>query len=165
MLDLGLDVDDRSHVHCSGSFGLRVEQRYDLWVAAFRGGTSAATPVPRTRLGTGIALVVARGRDRRRGRHHDGSSSTGGARTTTPTAAADHAARPRRRRPGRPDRTTTTTHDAARSRRDFTLTHVTTINGHISPKSVDATGTGLVFAQNMMYRHTMTVYDARTARS
>ena len=29
----------------------------------------------------------------------------------------------------------------------------------ISPKSVDATGTGLVFAQNMMYRHTMTVYD------
>ena len=35
----------------------------------------------------------------------------------------------------------------------------------ISPKSVDATGTGLVFAQNMMYRHTMTVYDATTARS
>ena len=33
-----------------------------------------------------------------------------------------------------------------------------TIGGAISPKSVDATGTGLVFAQNMMYRHTMTVY-------
>lgn len=32
------------------------------------------------------------------------------------------------------------------------------IGGDISPKSVDATGTGLVFAQNMMYRHTMTVY-------
>ncbi len=36
---------------------------------------------------------------------------------------------------------------------------VDTITGAISPKSVDATGTGLVFAQNMMYRHTMTVYN------
>jgi YVTN family beta-propeller protein len=33
------------------------------------------------------------------------------------------------------------------------------IRGDISPKSVTATGTGLVFAQNMMYRHTMTVYN------
>ncbi len=29
----------------------------------------------------------------------------------------------------------------------------------ISPKSVVSTGNGYVFAQNMMYRHTMTVYD------
>lgn len=60
-----------------------------------------------------------------------------------------------------PPTTTTTTvpHDPAA---DFTLTKVDTINGNISPKSVDATGTGLVFAQNMMYRHTMTVYDAAT---
>jgi YVTN family beta-propeller protein len=36
---------------------------------------------------------------------------------------------------------------------------VETIGGDISPKSVTATGTGLVFAQNMMYRHTVTVYD------
>jgi len=36
---------------------------------------------------------------------------------------------------------------------------VRTITGEISPKSVVATDTGLVFAQNMMYRHTMTVYD------
>jgi YVTN family beta-propeller protein len=34
------------------------------------------------------------------------------------------------------------------------------IGGPISPKSVDATDTGLVFAQNMMYRHTMTVYGS-----
>lgn len=33
-----------------------------------------------------------------------------------------------------------------------------TITGAISPKSVAATGSGLVFAQNMMYRHTITVY-------
>jgi YVTN family beta-propeller protein len=39
------------------------------------------------------------------------------------------------------------------------LVEVQTIGGDISPKSVTATGTGLVFAQNMMYRHTMTVYD------
>jgi YVTN family beta-propeller protein len=35
-----------------------------------------------------------------------------------------------------------------------------TIGGHISPKSVVASDTGLVFAQNMMYTHTITVYDS-----
>ena len=34
------------------------------------------------------------------------------------------------------------------------------ITGDISPKSVMSTNTGLVFAQNMMYRHTMTVYNS-----
>jgi YVTN family beta-propeller protein len=33
--------------------------------------------------------------------------------------------------------------------------------GDISPKSVAASGTGYVTAQNMMYRHSVTVYDAR----
>lgn len=37
---------------------------------------------------------------------------------------------------------------------------INTITGNIAPKSVVATGTGLVFAQNMMYRHSMTVYDS-----
>jgi len=40
----------------------------------------------------------------------------------------------------------------------------TTIGGSISPKSVVATQTGLVFAQNMMYTHTITVYSARTRK-
>ena len=35
----------------------------------------------------------------------------------------------------------------------------TTIGGAISPKSVVASGTGLFVAQNMMYQHTVTVYD------
>ncbi len=35
------------------------------------------------------------------------------------------------------------------------------ITGRISPKSVVASQTGLFFAQNMMYRHTITVYDRR----
>ena len=40
----------------------------------------------------------------------------------------------------------------------------TTITGQISPKSVAASGSGLVTAQNMMYTHTITVYDARTMK-
>ena len=34
------------------------------------------------------------------------------------------------------------------------------IEGHISPKSIVASGNGYFFAQNMMYRHTITVYDS-----
>ena len=36
---------------------------------------------------------------------------------------------------------------------------VQTIGGQIEPKSVVASGTGVVFAQNMMYKHSVTVYD------
>jgi YVTN family beta-propeller protein len=36
---------------------------------------------------------------------------------------------------------------------------VRTVTGDISPKSVVASGRGLVYAQNMMYRHSITVYD------
>ena len=43
-----------------------------------------------------------------------------------------------------------------------TLSLRETLGGEISPKSVESSGTGLVFAQNMMYRHSVTVYDART---
>lgn len=39
------------------------------------------------------------------------------------------------------------------------LTFEREVTGDISPKSVVASGTGLVFAQNMMYTHTITVYD------
>ena len=39
------------------------------------------------------------------------------------------------------------------------MTPAGVIRGAISPKSVVATPGGLVFAQNMMYRHTITVYD------
>jgi YVTN family beta-propeller protein len=35
----------------------------------------------------------------------------------------------------------------------------TTIYGNISPKSIVYSGAGLFFAQNMMYRHTITIYD------
>ena len=41
------------------------------------------------------------------------------------------------------------------------LSLLMTISGHISPKSVASSNTGLVFAQNMMYTHTITVYNSR----
>lgn len=45
---------------------------------------------------------------------------------------------------------------------DTTMVLAGTINGKISPKSVRASGTGIVSAHNMMYRHTITIYDATT---
>lgn len=39
-----------------------------------------------------------------------------------------------------------------------------TINGDISPKSVLSSGTGLISAHNMMYRHSVTIYDGNSAQ-
>ena len=41
-----------------------------------------------------------------------------------------------------------------------TMVLIQTINGAITPKSVRASGTGFVSAHNMMYRHSVTIYDA-----
>ena len=45
---------------------------------------------------------------------------------------------------------------------DTKMTLVKTITGNISPKSVRSSGSGLVSAHNMMYRHSVTIYDANT---
>ena len=42
------------------------------------------------------------------------------------------------------------------------LTLIKTIAGSISPKSVQSSNNGLVSAHNMMYRHSVTIYDAET---
>jgi YVTN family beta-propeller protein len=42
------------------------------------------------------------------------------------------------------------------------LALVKTITGDISPKSVRSSGAGLVSAHNMMYRHSVTIYDSNT---
>ena len=42
------------------------------------------------------------------------------------------------------------------------LSLIKTITGSISPKSVQASNNGLVSAHNMMYRHSVTIYDAET---
>ena len=39
---------------------------------------------------------------------------------------------------------------------------VATITGKISPKSVRSSGTGLVSAHNMMYKHSVTIYDSHS---
>ena len=67
-------------------------------------------------------------------------SETDPAATTTQAPAV---------RPGKPSSRTT-------------LVLLETLGGEISPKSVVSSGTGLIFAQNMMYRHSVTVYDAKT---
>ena len=43
-----------------------------------------------------------------------------------------------------------------------TMKLIKTINGNITPKSVRSSGDGVVSAQNMMYRHSITIYDAKT---
>jgi YVTN family beta-propeller protein len=43
---------------------------------------------------------------------------------------------------------------------DSKMKLISTITGDISPKSVRASGTGFVSAHNMMYRHSVTIYDA-----
>ena len=45
---------------------------------------------------------------------------------------------------------------------DTTMKLIKTINGNITPKSVRSSGDGVVSAQNMMYRHSITIYDAKT---
>jgi YVTN family beta-propeller protein len=45
---------------------------------------------------------------------------------------------------------------------DSKMKLIKTINGSISPKSVRSSGDGVVSAHNMMYRHSVTVYDAKT---
>ena len=56
---------------------------------------------------------------------------------------------------------TTTTTRAPRPPADTLVpTKLRTVSGDISPKSVVASGTGVVTAQNMMYTHTVTAYDA-----
>jgi YVTN family beta-propeller protein len=45
---------------------------------------------------------------------------------------------------------------------DTSMVLIKTINGSITPKSVSASGDGTVSAHNMMYRHSVTLYDAAT---
>ena len=44
-------------------------------------------------------------------------------------------------------------------KKDSTLSQLKIIEGKINPKSIVHSGNGLFFAQNMMYKHTVTVYD------
>jgi len=92
------------------------------------------------------------------------ASTTGGKATATPTGQATPSASSS----ASPKPSPTTSAQAAAAwtgppSSDLTL-HVrkVIVSADISPKSVVSTGTGLVFAQNMMYKHTITVYDTKT---
>ena len=58
-----------------------------------------------------------------------------------------------------PSTTTTTTMTPLAAAASLNLEQVATITGNLSPKSIVHSGNGLFFAQNMMYRHTVTVYN------
>jgi YVTN family beta-propeller protein len=120
--------------------------------------------VSRNRVGAGIALVVALGlagalaisnRNPSNGAH-----AAHPVVRVDPTSTKVSTTTPRSEVAPTSTAATTTTTRPHRAADDFVLTRVATITGAIAPKSVTATGTGLVFAQNMMYRHTMTAYDA-----
>jgi YVTN family beta-propeller protein len=88
----------------------------------------------------------------------DGNSSKRA--EATPAAATA----PSRTKPARPRVPATATRQAQRPSDKARLRLRKVIGGDISPKSVAASGTGYVTAQNMMYRHSVTVYDAHSLR-
>ena len=77
--------------------------------------------------------------------------------TTTTAAKIEAPTTTIRPLPPPPPRTTTTVPLPPAS--SLTLEQVATITGDLSPKSIVHSGNGLFFAQNMMYRHTVTVYN------
>jgi YVTN family beta-propeller protein len=121
--------------------------------------------VQRTRLGAALALAAALAvAGAVAVSRHDWSK---GSKPTRIAVRVDATASSSSRTTAKPTVTTSTSSTTSTTTTiphtpadDFVLEKIATIHGDIAPKSVDATGTGLVFAQNMMYRHTMTVYDA-----
>ncbi len=101
----------------------------------------------------GAGWLLVRGAD-------DDSSARAAA---TPPAASSV---PRKSRAGHP-RVPATARTPAREGKPSDRTRLRlrkVLSGNISPKSVAASGSGYVTAQNMMYRHSVTVYDARSLR-
>jgi YVTN family beta-propeller protein len=81
----------------------------------------------------------------------------------TPTAArqdpAPSVAPATSLRPAPAPMATTTRRPPGRPSPERRMRLAKTIEGNISPKSVVASGSGRIVAQNMMYRHSITVYD------
>jgi YVTN family beta-propeller protein len=116
-----------------------------------RRGRSRATSV--------LAVVIALGGGYACGRATRSDSSTSIAATGRGTAISTTA-------PSPTGPTTSTTIPVTTTTMPPTPSDTTTmslrdrITGDLSPKSVVASGTGLVFAQNMMYTHTISVFSA-----
>ncbi len=90
-------------------------------------------------------------------RSSDGSSSSHAHAVATVSTAHRPTRAPVRRKPAAPPRKPALSGPPSDQRQ---LTLLKTIGGDISPNSVAADGAGLVFAQNMMNKHTVTAYDS-----
>lgn len=144
---LGLHGTERAVTLAKQGPGSR---RIDRFKLVTRGSTLSFS-VPRGKLGNPawFDFVVAAGRETAeegRGGSEDYAPSRGAFRYRLTTRAAAQVAAG-----GRPS-------DRARLRLR------TVITGSISPKSVASSDAGYVIAQNMMYRHSVTVYDARSMK-
>ena len=89
-----------------------------------------------------------------------GGSDT--ALTAVPAAAKPEVRVKAKRNPPKPRARTLAVSGRPSDRARLKLAGV--ITGNISPKSVASSGAGYVTAQNMMYRHSVTVYDAATLK-
>lgn len=112
-------------------------------------------------IAVGVVAAAADAPVSRAGTAAGASETPSGSPTAAPTAAPATATPP-----AEPTATPTPTASPAPTlvtpaSDTLRLRRLAVIRGSISPKSVVATQTGLVFAQNMMYRHTMTVYNRR----
>jgi YVTN family beta-propeller protein len=54
------------------------------------------------------------------------------------------------------------THASEPLSQDTRMKLVNTLSGDLAPKSVLSSGSGLISAHNMMYKHTVTIYDSKT---
>jgi YVTN family beta-propeller protein len=91
------------------------------------------------------------------------SSTVRPSTTATPivsTTTTTTSTRPPTSPSGRPKTTSTTSTSTLPPTVGLSLEEALRITGDISPKSIVASGDGYFMAQNMMYRHTLTVYDA-----
>lgn len=87
--------------------------------------------------------------------------------TTSPASPSPGVTQPAAGATARPSAAPSPTRTATLSgtRSDRTQLRLrTTITGNIAPKSVRSSGNGLVSAHNMMYRHSVTLYDADRMR-
>lgn len=79
--------------------------------------------------------------------------------STTTTAALPTTSVPTTTSSSTTTSTSTTTTAPRPAAASLALEQVATLTGDLSPKSIVHSGRGLFFAQNMMYRHTVTVYN------
>ena len=117
------------------------------WVFNEQANTLVAAPTPEVLAETTVAPTTA-------------APTTVAPTTVAPTTAAPTTVAPTTT--AVPETTAAPTTTTTIPLSDRSLERIESVFGDIAPKSVSATPDGdLFFAQNMMYRHTITVYDER----